>query len=210
MRRRSTSNARSANTTWSLRGSERLLWDGLNAVTRDVLVLLVGFVLLSGLAAVGMKGYLLYKAIRARQATTGLPLDSPERMVADDLLLDNAGRIILALVTTGFGAVFTYAVLTAPDPPNGSDTYDINQASIILLVLLMLLGVVELLQGVRGLVSMQRLNAAIRELRRPPDVCMATTFEGCPYVSPERLLEIRAKALDLAGDIAELGADARD
>jgi hypothetical protein len=173
-------------------------------LTREFLLLLVGFVLLSGLTAVAMKAYLLYRAVLARRAASDLPINSPERLVADDILLDNSGRIILAMVTSGLGAVFVYAVLNAPPPPNANGTYDINQGSIVLLILLTILAVVEVLQGVRGVVNLQRLVHAMEELRAPPESCLITTFEGCPFVTPERLLEIRATVRKLVAEVEEI------
>jgi hypothetical protein len=173
-------------------------------VTRELLLLLVGFVLLSGLTAVVMKAYLLYRAALARRAAVDLPVNSPERLVADDILLDNSGRIILAMVTSGLGAVFVYAVLNAPASTKADNTYDINQASVALLVLLTILAVVEVLQGVRGVVNLQRLVHAMEELRTPPESCTTTTYEGCPFVTPERLLELRATVRKLVAEVEEI------
>jgi hypothetical protein len=174
-------------------------------VSSEMLLVLVGFVMLCGLAAVVMKAYLLYRLIRVRSTASGLPSDSPERIVSDDLMLDNAGRVVLAAAVTALGGLFVYAVLTGPTPPEG--IYPISPAAYVLLWLLLILGTVELLQGIRGVVNLQRLSQALSKLREPPELCQASTFIECPFITPERkaaLEGVREKALDIASTVADL------
>lgn len=163
-------------------------------MSREALIVWLAFLVLAAGSAVVMKAYLLYKATQSRLAASSQEANSPERIVADDILLDSSSRIVLALAATGIGLLFIYLVVHAPPPPNLDGTYDITQSTMILLLLLTTISMVEALQGVRGVVTLHRLNAAIEVLRRPPEACQVTTFEGCPYISPERLAEIQADA----------------
>lgn len=158
--------------------------------------------MLGGVAAILMKLYLLVQAVRARRVAIDRGVNAPERLVADDTLIDNSFRLILALTVTGLGVLFVMAVFNAPPPAN--DTYDLSTAAIALLALLGMLALVEVMQGIRGIVNLQRLYSAVAQLREPPEACTDTTFEKCPFITPERLLKIRADARALAADVEEI------
>lgn len=171
-------------------------------MTRELLLLFMGGTTLGGAVAVCMKLYLLYTAFRARRRTLDRSPNTPERLVADDMLLDNSGRLVLALSVTGLGVIFVYGVLNSPPPLTG--TYDLSTAGIALLALLGVLALVEMLQGVRGMVNLQRINRALALLSKPPEVCELTTFAECPFATPERLLKIRGMTRELAADVEEI------
>lgn len=176
-------------------------------MSREALIVWLGFVFVTAFVAVFLQGYLLYRAIGPRRAVSGARFNSPERIVADDILLSSSLLIILALAATGIGTLFIYLTLQAPPPPNLDRTYDLSQGVIILLLLLTTISLVVVMLGISGVVNLHRLTASLGGLRQPPEACKATTFEGCPYISPERqqqLVEIRAKAEAIEGTAHEI------
>jgi hypothetical protein len=175
-------------------------------MTREMLMLITGYVLVCGLIASAMKVHLLARSIRTRMVTDPTAANLPERIVADDRMLEYTGRILLTSAVAGLGAVFFFAVLNSPRPPNADGTYDLNQSTLLLIGFLLLMGTVEILQGVRAEVNGARLDHAMTEAFEPPEACRTTTYEGCPWITPERLLELRAiahKLVDKVDDITE-------
>lgn len=161
----------------------------------------MSYVVLAGLTALTMKTYLMYMAIRSRGIAAETAPGAPERLVAADVLINNALGIVMALAVAGLGGVFLYAVFTS-DPPDGR--YELTQGTILLLILLITLGSIEMIRGVWGILSLKLITDAVALLRQAPEQCAETTFAGCPYISPERVLTLQAQALRLAADIGDL------
>jgi hypothetical protein len=169
-------------------------------MTYEVLLGLGWAVLIETSAAVALKGFLLWRAWLNREDAKGAPPTAPERIVADSEVLDGFGRVLFALLLVGLGLVWVMSVSNIPRPEPGA-LLRVSSVTLALAALIFTMSTVLVLQGVRGLVYYRKLRDSIWRRR---DACASTTFEGCPYITPERLLEVRAKAIALVESTEEI------
>jgi hypothetical protein len=171
-------------------------------MTREEFFLLGLFMALTPVASIAVHAFLVRHAAKARALVANRPPNSPEHIMANDALTSSVFWLVVTLASLGVGVIFVVALVTSPIAPGVRAPVGVLAWALI--AILMTVSLVALFAGLVAWVNLRRLDHAMFQMRTN---CTETTFEGCPFITEERLTTLREKAAAVTIEIETIQSE---